>query len=360
MMKNNIFTNEQIESLVGNKYVAKVTDSSIMFTEEFKQEYVRERNNGIEPRAIYKKYNIDYNILGNYRIKSNDSRLMTQSTRMKKFDRKKGSGRPRKREFSNIEEELEFLRNELEYTKQENLFLKKNRRTGKEGDTKVPKRGKFKIIYAMSKASNRESKLDISLMCDIAQVSRSGHYSFIQNMDKENIREINDALDFALILKAYRYKNRVKGSRQIKMRLKRTYQTNFSLKKLLRLMEKFGLVCPIRKTNPSKVIMKANRSNKKFRNILSRYFKQGVALKTLLTDITYITYGNGRRAYLSTIKDSSTNMILAYSISESLEISFVIEMVETLIKDYGQVFDMNIVIHSDQVSHYKVSVIKLY
>ena len=55
MMKNNIFTNEQIESLVGNKYVAKVTDSSIMFTEEFKQEYVRERNNGIEPRAIYKK-----------------------------------------------------------------------------------------------------------------------------------------------------------------------------------------------------------------------------------------------------------------------------------------------------------------
>lgn len=125
MMKNNIFTNEQIESLVGNKYVAKVTDSSIMFTEEFKQEYVRERNNGIEPRAIYKKYNIDYNILGNYRIKSNDSRLMTQSTRMEKFDRKKGSGRPRKREFSNIEEELEFLRNELEYTKQENLFLKK-------------------------------------------------------------------------------------------------------------------------------------------------------------------------------------------------------------------------------------------
>lgn len=124
-MKNNIFTNEQIESLVRNKYVSKVTDSSIIFTEEFKKEYVRERNNGIEPRAIYKKYDIDYNILGNYRIKSNDSRFMTQSTRMEKFDRKKGSGRPRKREFSNDQEELEFLRNELEYTKQENLFLKK-------------------------------------------------------------------------------------------------------------------------------------------------------------------------------------------------------------------------------------------
>ena len=70
-----------------------------MFTEEFKQEYVRERNNGIEPRAIYKKYNIDYNILGNYRIKSNDSRLMTQSTRMEKFDRERIRKTKKKRIF---------------------------------------------------------------------------------------------------------------------------------------------------------------------------------------------------------------------------------------------------------------------
>lgn len=117
-------------------------------------------------------------------------------------------------------------------------------------------------------------------------------------------------------------------------------------------MKKYGLVCSIRKANPNKAILKANRSNRTYKNIISRYFKQGVALKTLLTDITYLTYGNGRRAYLSTIKDSSTNMILAYSVSTTLEMSFVINTVKILIEDYGQEFDMNICIHSDQGSHY--------
>ena len=117
-------------------------------------------------------------------------------------------------------------------------------------------------------------------------------------------------------------------------------------------MRKFGLVCSIRKANPNKAILKANRSIKTYKNVISRYFKQGVALKTLLTDITYLTYSNGKRAYLSTIKDSSSNMILAYSISESLDMSFVIVTVKSFIEEYGQIFDMNIVIHSDQGNHH--------
>ena len=117
-------------------------------------------------------------------------------------------------------------------------------------------------------------------------------------------------------------------------------------------MKKFGLVCSIRKANPNMAILKANRSNKTYKNVILRYFKQGVALKTLLTDITYLTYSNGKRAYLSTIKDSSSNMIFSYSISEGLDMSFVIDTVNSLIEHYGQIFDMNIVIHSGQGSHY--------
>ena len=193
----------------------------------------------------------------------------------------------------------------------------------------------------------RPNKLNIKSMCAFAGVSRSGYYAYVSKLGSIDQREINDALDFALILAAYKYRNRVKGAKQIKMRLKRCFNTNFNLKKIRRLMKKFVLVCSIRKANPNKAILKANRSNKTYKNVISRYFKQGVALKTLLTDITYLTYSNGKRAYLSTIKDSSTNMILAYSISESLEMSFVIDTVKSLIEDYGQIFDMNIVIHSD-------------
>ena len=117
-------------------------------------------------------------------------------------------------------------------------------------------------------------------------------------------------------------------------------------------MKKFGFVCSIRKANHNKAILKANRSNKAYKNVISRYFKQGVALKTLLTDITYLTYSNGKRAYLSTIKDSSSNMILAYSISESLDMSLVIDTVKSLIEEYGQIFDVNIVMDSDQGNHH--------
>ena len=53
-------------------------------------------------------------------------------------------------------------------------------------------------------------------------------------------------------------------------------------------------------------------------NELKRNFKQGVAGKVLLTDITYLTYRGGKRAYLSTIKDAETNEILAYEVSASL------------------------------------------
>jgi putative transposase len=45
-------------------------------------------------------------------------------------------------------------------------------------------------------------------------------------------------------------------------------------------------------------------------NLLNREFKQGIPYKALLTDITYLFYGTAKKAYLSTIKDASTNEIL--------------------------------------------------
>ena len=42
----------------------------------------------------------------------------------------------------------------------------------------------------------------------------------------------------------------------------------------------------------------------------------------LLTDITYLIYGKDKRAYLSTIKDASTNEILAYHVSDQITIRY--------------------------------------
>ncbi len=50
----------------------------------------------------------------------------------------------------------------------------------------------------------------------------------------------------------------------------------------------------------------------------SAYKTNGVTGKVLLTDITYMPYGNNQMAYLSTIKDGSTNEILAYNVSNKI------------------------------------------
>lgn len=63
---------------------------------------------------------------------------------------------------------------------------------------------------------------------------------------------------------------------------------------------------------------KATKEHRTCPNELQRNFKQGVAGKILLTDITYLTYGGGKCAYLSTIKDAETNEILAYEEASSL------------------------------------------
>jgi transposase InsO family protein len=136
------------------------------------------------------------------------------------------------------------------------------------------------------------------------------------------------------------------------MRLERDYGIIMNLKKIRRIMKKYGLICPIRKINPIKSMIKAQQSHKVFENSLNRYFKQGVAKKTLLTDITYITYGKYKRAYLSTIKDSSTNMILAWKLSLTLDVTFVLETVNQLIDFYGTELNNQVLIYSDQGVHY--------
>ncbi|MDQ0461888.1 transposase InsO family protein [Clostridium sardiniense] len=85
---------------------------------------------------------------------------------------------------------------------------------------------------------------------------------------------------------------------------------------------------------------------------LNRKFKQEIPGKVLLTDITYLPYKNNSMAYLSTIKDSSTNEILAYNISNSLHINIVLDTVKILFKKLNFNIPEDAFIHSDQGSHY--------
>ena len=187
-------------------------------------------------------------------------------------------------------------------------------------------------------------------MCELAGVSRSGYYNWLNRADARHSRELRDKADFALILDAYNYRGYAKGARSIHMRLLHT-GVRMNLKKIRRLMKKYGLLCPIRKANPYRRMAKAIRTNAVADNRVNREFRQHGPRKILLTDITYIPY-DGNFCYLSVIKDAFTEQILSHVLSDSLEVDFVLETVNQLINKHGATLDAEAMIHSDQGCHY--------
>src|SRR5699024_4883976 len=154
------------------------------------------------------------------------------------------------------------------------------------------------------------SVLSVSMLCDIAQVSRSGYYRWVNAEEKRKKLEERDRKDIELILIAYQYRGYDKGARGIYMRLLHMNpQIIMNVKKIRRLMKKYNLFCTIRKANPYRRMAKALQTNNVADNILNREFRKHGPRTVLLTDITYIPYNN-TRCYLSTVLDAFTKEIL--------------------------------------------------
>ena len=211
----------------------------------------------------------------------------------------------------------------------------------------APAKVKFALIYEAIKQD--DNLLNISYMCEIAGVSRSGFYAWLEAAPARAERESDDQADFELILEAYRFRGYAKGARGIHMRLLHI-GIIMNVKKIRRLMRKYGLMCPIRQANPYRRMAKALKTNNIADNIVNREFDRGVR-KVLLTDITYLFYAECT-CYLSTILDACTHEILAYELSISLKVDFVIDTVDQLIKEHGSTLDNETIVHSDQGCHY--------
>lgn len=164
-------------------------------------------------------------------------------------------------------------------------------------------------------------------------------------------RDDQDKADFSLILEAYRFRGYAKGARGIHMRL--LHQgIIMNVKKIRRLMSKYNLFCPIRKANPYRRMAQALKTSNYAPNIVNRDFHSKGARKILLTDITYLFYKEEGKCYLSTILDAFTHEILAYELSISLKVDFVIATVDQLVREYGSTLDNETIVHSDQGCHY--------
>ena len=212
---------------------------------------------------------------------------------------------------------------------------------------KAPAEVKFALIYEAVK--HDDNMLSISYMCEIAGVSRSGYYAWVNAALARQKREDKDQEDFKLVLEAYRFRGYAKGARSIHMRLLHM-GIIMNVKKIRRLMKKYQLYCPIRKANPYRRMSRSLATSHVAPNIVNRKFKREPR-RVLLTDITYLFYSSDK-CFLSTILDAFTHEVLGYCVSVSLKIDFVIETVNRLINEHGSTLDNETIVHSDQGSHY--------
>ena len=213
---------------------------------------------------------------------------------------------------------------------------------------------KEKFLLISQITEKYKLKDSISTLCKIADVSRSGYYNYftLTSQNRRNQRDKQDEQVKDIIVKAYHFKQRKKGARQIKMTLAGQYGIIYNLKRIRRIMKKYAIFCPIRKANPYKRMMRATQEHSVLPDLLKRNFKQSTPGKVLLTDITYLFYGQGKKAYLSTIKDGSTNELLAYHVSDRLTLDIATDTIRKLKKNRRIKLPKDAFIHSDQGVHY--------
>lgn len=349
-----LFTDEEIKLLSNNKYVKNITTKAITYTDEFKMLFIAEYSQGKLPTVIFMDAEFDADIIGIHRIWSASKRWRATYNTSGELglndSRKLNSGRPLKRELT-IEEILAKKDAEIAYWKSESELLKKiELQERRVKNKKLNAASIFSIIKDV--VSDINYKNVIKHLCAAAGVSRSGYYNYIKSRSKHALKEEKDITLKDIIMKAYDHRGYKKGSRSIKMVLEQEFNIILNRKCIQRIMRKYNIKCPIRKANPYRRMMKATREHTIVPNILNREFKQGLAGKVLLTDITYLPYGVSNMAYLSTIKDASTNEILSYKISNSLKINIVTETIENLVSQHKDLLHKDVFIHSDQGSHY--------
>lgn len=213
---------------------------------------------------------------------------------------------------------------------------------------------KFNTIHMI--LQDAENLVDVNTLCEIAGVSRSGYYRWVKAAENREQHELQDRADFELILAAFKHRGYDKGARGIYMQLlHQNPPVVMNIKKIRRLMKKYGLLCPVRKANPYRRMAKAIKTSHVADYLVERRFTDFGPRKILLTDITYIPYYDGNErifAYLSTIIDAYTRQVLSYVVSDSLEVDFVLETVEQLVRNHGVSLHTETIINSDQGAHY--------
>ena len=141
IMARKPLSNEEIAELLRNPFVDRITPSgSIHYTPEFKRMAYESMMNGIPISRFFEEHGSSDTVLGEIRIYSFARNLRTRTrdeddfTDHRASNRRREKGSSRSLQEMTLEEQVEQLRHELAYARQELEFLKKIQEAEREAE----------------------------------------------------------------------------------------------------------------------------------------------------------------------------------------------------------------------------------
>jgi len=157
-------------------------------------------------------------------------------------------------------------------------------------------------------------------MCQFFSVSRSGYYGFIHRINKPD----KDEPLRQMIITCQEHARKTYGYRRVQIWLDKVKHLIVNHKRVLRIMNKYGLLSEIRRRKKYK---RMGEHLHKYENLLNRNFNAEKINQKWVTDISYIHTGQGV-IYLSMIRDLFDGSIVAHKMSTSQTVNLVLNTIK--------------------------------
>ena len=179
-------------------------------------------------------------------------------------------------------------------------------------------------------------------------ISKSQYYALLndENYGSSVIKKAGqDEKDIEVIRQVLDYKGFEKGIRQVYMLMPKVTGERFSIYRIRRLMNKYGIRTTIRRPSKNRKAMKELIARNKKANLLMRKFKLHRPNEVRLTDVTYLDYGDGLRAYGSASVDPVTGRLICFIISENNDLQLSLDTLKAMDSYPAK---SGAILHSDQ------------
>ena len=209
----------------------------------------------------------------------------------------------------------------------------------KGGMEERPARERYKGIQELA------HQYPVQLLCDLARVSRSGYYKWIKRQTSPSPKQLEDQNIQEKIRECHTKVKGIYGYRRVLIWLRRVYNLHINHKRVQRLMREMGIRAVIRKKRPyygqkEKYVVSQNH--------LNRQFNASQPNEKWVTDITYLLF-QGRKLYLSVIKDLYNHEVVAYQMSHRNDLQLVMDTLKKARKNRNV---QDVLLHSDQGFQY--------